>query len=388
MLIIFIDAYPFTRVDELADGIGQPLARRALKPGFGYSVNLHNELFAGLGPDRIGYFGEWNFRRFPRKATPATSLLTVLDRFPTAFRIWRLFLNKILRKRKFYIPARFSGSFERKGIYPFVMRGKIDNVLERHDFEFCVADAVRAPLGKKDAVALRDAFQAIDAGRANILVSLCDLDGLFHEYGCTSQEVADRISWLSRNVNQMAARYLERHPDGDIVILSDHGIRDVDRKIRLDLTRFQKEVDAGQLVYFFDSLYLAVWATEPRLAEQFADHVVGKYGVLRLTSEERAANELSSARFGDAIFLCPEGASFSPNHFGFRTLKSYHGYHPECADSKGILLTSFPADGVNENKQVHGLLETRLASARGKPPEDSTNRPPPRAAQAQGAAGA
>ena len=360
MLIVFIDAYPFERASDLQAQLDHELSVRGLEPGFGYSVNLHNELFSGLGPDEIGYFGEWNFACFPDHSKLKLAGFALIEKFPRIFRFWRLFLNKIARVRKFYIPARFSGSFVRKGIYPFVMRKCIDNILEKNDFAFCVADAVRAPLNRKDQVALEDALKTIHAGKKNVLVSLCDLDGLFHEYGTTSKQVAEKIEWLSQTINSLISEYLIRHPSGDIVVLSDHGICDVDRKINLDLSSFASEIASGTLVYFYDSLYLAVWSKDRDCQERFTRFVTDNYGLERISKEERSEKHLSKPIFGDEIFICPEGACFSPNFFGFRTLKAYHGYHPRCTKSHGVLFSNFPARNVKKNTDIYQLLSSRM----------------------------
>lgn len=362
MLIIFIDAYPFNRLNELLVHVKHDLHVKALEPGFGYSVNLHNELFSGVGPDEIGYFGEWNFKGF----TTFSSLEKLFIRFselsPILFRIWRLVLNKIFRVKKFYIPLRFSKSFERKGIYPFVMRGRLKNIIEEHKFQFYVADAIKAPLNRRDIVAIERAMAAIHAGAENVLISLCDLDGMFHEYGTKSSEIFEKIDWLSKSISELTTQYIKFNPDSDIVILSDHGICDANTKIKLDLGEFSKPVERGELVYFYDSLYLSVWSKNKSLSEEFSKFVIEKYNLIRITDDERINKNIKNPKFGDEIFICPEGASFSPNFFGFRSLKAYHGYHPSLESSKGILASNFPCDSVQENKDVYKALDFRLKS--------------------------
>lgn len=59
-LIIFIDSLPFNILPQTSF-LNQMTERWSIQPGFGYSINLHAELFAGLLPDDIGYFGEWMY---------------------------------------------------------------------------------------------------------------------------------------------------------------------------------------------------------------------------------------------------------------------------------------------------------------------------------------
>lgn len=362
MLIIFIDAYPFNRLNELLVYVRHDLHTKALEPGFGYSVNLHNELFSGVGPDEIGYFGEWNFKGFTSFSPLEKLFIWFSELSPILFRIWRLVLNKIFRVKKFYIPLRFSKNFERKGIYPFVMRGRMKNIMEEHNFEFYIADAIRAPLNRRDIVATESAMIGIQSGAENVLVSLCDLDGMFHEHGTHSTEISKKIEWLSQSISELTTQYLELNPNGDIVILSDHGICDADTKITLDLGQFSAPVARGELVYFYDSLYLSVWSKNKSLSEEFSKFVIEKYDLIRITDEERINKNIKNPKFGDEIFICPEGTSFSPNFFGFRNLKAYHGYHPSLESSKGILACNFACDSVRENKDVYRALDFRLKS--------------------------
>ena len=278
------------------------------------------------------------------------------------FRIWRLILNKIFRVKKFYIPLRFSKNFERKGIYPFVMRGKMKNIIEEHNFEFYIADAVKASLNKRDIVAIEDAMAGIQNGVENVLISLCDLDGMFHEHGTKSPKTSEKIEWLSKSISDLTTQYLKINPTGDIVILSDHGICDVGAKLTLDLSRFGTAVGRGELVYFYDSLYLSVWSENKSLIEEFSKFVTEEYNLIKITECERKNKKLTNPKFGDEIFICPEGTCFSPNFFGFRNLKAYHGYHPSLESSKGILATNFVCDGVQENKDVCKALDLRLKS--------------------------
>ena len=60
ILIIFIDALPYDRGDVIAENLCSKTYEKTV-PGIGYSINVKAELFAGLKPDDVGYFCEWNY---------------------------------------------------------------------------------------------------------------------------------------------------------------------------------------------------------------------------------------------------------------------------------------------------------------------------------------
>ena len=57
-LIIFIDSLRYDQATEMGF-LGRMPELCSVRPGFGYSVNIHAELFAGYRPDEVGYFCEW-----------------------------------------------------------------------------------------------------------------------------------------------------------------------------------------------------------------------------------------------------------------------------------------------------------------------------------------
>ncbi len=81
ILIIFIDALPHDRGVGIVKKLNSTVHSRSV-PGVGYSINVKSELFAGMNPDEVGYFCEWNYN--PSKSTPAlVSLLTPFVEFFT-----------------------------------------------------------------------------------------------------------------------------------------------------------------------------------------------------------------------------------------------------------------------------------------------------------------
>ena len=76
MLVIFIDALPYEVAKKFTSLKKYNIA--PLTPGYGYSVNLHAELFAGVTPDKAGYFGDMAYNGKPISLNPLMKLLAKL----------------------------------------------------------------------------------------------------------------------------------------------------------------------------------------------------------------------------------------------------------------------------------------------------------------------
>src|SRR5687768_6794905 len=62
-LVIFLDGYPFSEVKCI---LPPEWSATAHHPHIGYSVNIKAEMFAGLTPDAMGRYCEWNLREARR----------------------------------------------------------------------------------------------------------------------------------------------------------------------------------------------------------------------------------------------------------------------------------------------------------------------------------
>jgi predicted AlkP superfamily pyrophosphatase or phosphodiesterase len=277
-------------------------------------------------------------------------------------RLGKLFANKFLRAGICYIPFNFLPLFEKAGVYPLVKKNTINSVIDQVSFHECIADRVRAGLGKKDIIVYEQALRAIEAGDKNIFLSMCDLDGMYHEYGVNSSEISNKLGSLDKVICELVDSYTEAQPNEPIILISDHGICDVHTKVKLDISKYQNLIDSGELVYFYDSLYLQIWlkTSDENLHLEIVSHLLQTHPLLHISNDERACNGLVSSEFGDSIFVLKEGYGFTPNFFGFRCLKSYHGYHPSNKSSKGVVASNFNVDDLTKNMDVYHWIVSKV----------------------------
>ena len=354
MLIIFVDALPYLVAKKFTS-----LAKcsvRPLTPGYGYSVNLHAELFAGVTPDDAGYFGELLYSQRGDKLNHFWLFLAKLElRFPRPARLVRLFLNILTRRKVGYIPIAFKGLFAKKGVYPLVHPTEFQSIFDKINFSSHIADSVRAPLGAKDKIVFLSALNAVRKGQKDVFISMCNLDGMYHEYGEEHDKIDKKLDWLNDKIGLLWSEYNKFNPQEPVFLLSDHGISNAPKHVTFNYQKYTKEILAGELIVFFDSLYLAFWANNEDVRVKVLNdlsHLPGKL----LLCEQRIARGLTDLRFGEHIFLLNEGYGFCPNFFGFRPLKSYHGYDPELPKSKGVIASNIDVKSEIRNLDVYEIL--------------------------------
>jgi len=355
MLIIFIDALPHEIAKEFKSLKIFNIA--PLTPGYGYSVNLHAELFAGVTPDKAGYFGDMAYNGKPLSLHPIVRILAKLEfRYSRLARLIRLALNLATRRRIGYIPLAFKGLFQKEGIYPLVKKTNFKTIFDSLNFSSHIADKVRAGVGRKDSIVLESAMKALSNGEKNVLISLCDLDGMYHDFGEKHEKVLRKIVDLDSTLSELIEIYTQNNPDEKIFVMSDHGISNADTHVTFNYRDFEEEIFSGELVVFFDSLYFSYW-TKNKDVKARIDKILSSLPGKILSLDQREKTGLTNKKFGDGIFLLDEGYGFCPNFFGFRPLKSYHGYDPKLLKSKGVLATNVDINSEMRNVDVYDLLK-------------------------------
>jgi len=348
ILIIFIDSFPYDCLGE-TEFIKSLPSQYKITPSFGYSVNLHAELFAGFRPDDVGYFGEWSFN--PHKdiswIDKIVSRLNFLRRFsPFLDGGLHYVLHQYFNYQCANIPFDSLDLFQHKGGYPLRGNWEYKTIFDEFGFATIAPDFLPLPSGKKDKYSYTKAKELINQGEEQIFVSFPGLDGVAHKFGMDSSQYKERIGRIDNYSKELVARFLTLHSQGRIVILSDHGMARAKEKVSLQLEKRFGRPDVNRLVYFYDSLYLRIWIQRHSLRKEITDFLQKSKAGNILTREERAFWGLSDPKLGEIIFLLKEGYAFAPNYFGFRLLRAYHGYHPDLESQKCIFL--FNGSGIRK----------------------------------------
>ena len=255
MLIIFVDALPASKTFKL-----KSLQSAKLIPNLGYSVNLHNEIFNGKTPDQMGFFGEYIYVPRPRSFKKVLFyFLNIFEYIPFKFSsLLKIFLRRFFNIRVGQIPFKLVPYFNRAGKYPFIK--ECDSIINR--FECFITDDLKAGLGRRDSIVISKAKSYIEnyntRKNKNVFISLCDLDGIGHKYGTSSIEYYNRIDFLKKHISEIIESYEKRCPGESIIVLSDHGMTNVDDFV--DPRNVINELSKNyRLKFFYDSLYMHVF---------------------------------------------------------------------------------------------------------------------------------
>jgi hypothetical protein len=346
-LIIFIDCLPRDSVDA---GFLPMLAGRAsVRPGFGYSVNIVAELFAGTRPDDLGYFNIFAYNPhndWLRRWGGALRLLAPLGRWYVADRV----AHRALTRAIGYvgnIPWDYMGWFEPTGVYPFSPAFAHPTLFGRADFEggrvfHSKLKGVRPP--HRDGVLIDDARARVRPGQS-VFLSLSDLDAIGHAHGVGSPEFQARIALLDARLGELIGAFQAANPDGYVAVVSDHGASNPHATADLEIERHFGRARPDRYVHFLDDTLGRFWVRDAALRDEMAAYL-GALPTGQLVAEaEREEYGITSRAFGDLMWVVAEGYGISPSFLGRGLARALHGYHPALPSQQAAFLTSDPLAG-------------------------------------------
>ena len=342
VLIVFVDSLPFHVLSRIPFLNSAPEVW-SINPGFGYSVNIHAELFAGLLPDDVGYFGEWAYD--PEKS-PGWKLRKVLPLLDTIFHPY--ILNRGLQHLLIqnYRPGRILINIPLRHLDKFALTG--DHILDNpHTYphpslfskypQLKVLPLTRLQKGTRDRVLYQAALNTMEEEGA-LLIPLPDLDGFGHAYGISGEPYLAHLDFLNTAIANLVDKYQALHPKGHVFIISDHGMTNVTEGIEFRIEAAIGHASSQSYVYFTDANLLRVWVFDKQLKDSIRSYLVQlKEGKL-VTEEERRTYGITSPRFGDFIFVLHEGGAFEPSTFARRKPKGMHGYHPLAPGQQAVCI--------------------------------------------------
>jgi hypothetical protein len=339
-LIVFVDALPFVQLDQLPRLAAWPWKGR-LTPGFGYSINLHAELFAGLTPDDVGFFGEWALDPALAPGRRYRHALPLLDAVLRPYVLNRG-LQAVLTHR--YRPGRIMPNLPLARLADFSIHGEkvtapafpLPTLFTRFPALVRV-EAGGLPKGERDAALVARALALVGAGARQVFLPLPDLDGIGHTDRTTGARWAAHLTRIDAWLDDLAGAFLARHPEGDVLVVSDHGMADVHGGVPFDIEVAVGRPGRERYMYFTDSTLVRVWVVDPALRRPVADFAAGVPHLKVVTDDERAAFGITNPAFGDIVAVLDEGWCFEPSTFARHIPRAMHGYHPEVASQHAVL---------------------------------------------------
>jgi hypothetical protein len=353
-IIFFVDGYPFYLIDKLKKS-GLFNSHIKMKPSFGYSVNLHHELFQGANPDELGFFGDAYLSN--KKIKEPNFYIKIWDyfRFKTPFimRVVYKIIQKITKKQLAFLPLSSISNFDFKGSYLLQISDSLKIGNDKYKV-LCFDKSIK--FGKRDDVVYSEAMKYIENQKGdNLLIAFTELDWISHKYGVESKEFNDRVNLLIKYIRNIQLLVKNIDASSEFVLVSDHGMVNTVKSINLNLEdRFGASGKNG-VIYFYDSLYFQIWNIDNKnLYEEILAHICNLNIGKLISKNDRIQYKLTSNKFGDDLFVLDEGLTFAPNYFGYGALKAYHGYHPDTENNKGVFCSS-KENIKNDEFTTHGV---------------------------------
>ncbi len=342
-LIIFIDSLPYFYVRNMK--FLSQFEKRIAKvmPGFGYSVNVKAEIFAGRTPDAVGYLNEWGYqgRADLRKYRFLFSLLGPVRLFPLADRIVHKMVSRLIGKNIWSIPFSYLAFFQRTGIEAY--RDGFDHPSIFFDMKrLKKIGYYQFPYSReRDRLIFQETITAIASGQYdNVFIASGDLDSIAHRYGTCTKEYDRKIQELDDYLARAYDVFFTRYPDGEIIILSDHGMAEVTGGVHIPMEQKFGKPGEKTYLYFLDSTMLRIWTFNDSKRTEIEGYLTDVPDGKIMSPAERSRYGITTETFGTIIFLLNEGKAFTPSFYGRKLPRAMHGYAPELESQKGVLFSS------------------------------------------------
>lgn len=343
-LTLFIDGLPFDQLEDM------PFARsfesRArLVPILGYSVNCQTMLFTGKSPDEIGFWCEWEYDPASspfRRMRGLLRLLSLAELWYPAKRV----VHKLLDRLRWVnctknIPLRYLADFNQTGLSVFDRGFDKPSLLDHPEMtSFLHWHYPISP--DRDEVMFEDVKKKIESEEdpGHILLMLAELDHCSHVDGVGTESYSRVLADNDRYIRELSEAFLTRYPDGNVLVVSDHGMSNIENFIELELEKQFGRPSASSYAYFTEGTILRIWCHSPELGEAIDAYLREIQGVARLTDDERLQQGITQGSFGDLIYYSEDGYQFVPSFWGPKPSVGMHGHHPANRSQHGVVLST------------------------------------------------
>ena len=332
-LSIFIDALPYTEVKEHYSKwfINQQTAE--LQPNIAYSSVLHWQLYCNKYPDDRLKFVDWQKTPETRKSIRIIScLLRPFDCIrPLSF------LNRKVLDRLFFhgncfanIPMKFRKDFSEQSQYLFWNREVYSK--EKLFEKYCVVSQDEGNFSFDETI--QKLNNAIESNQKNLFLCIGEIDHQGHlcARGSLYSEIVAKFMAIIRDSIE---KYLNRFPEEEVLIVSDHGMSTINNYVDLKLEKKFGAQSWNNYVAYQDSCLMCVWCSDKHKIEDIAEYLKTKEDIGHLLSNgEREYYRTTNPLFGDLIFNLREGNCFKTSWFG-NSIKKHpngqgmHGFWPD-----------------------------------------------------------
>lgn len=303
-----------------------------LTPGIAYSSNLHYQIFQGRSPDDLGVFTDfaYDMQTYPAKSG---KLAHFLDRTRPINDLYRFIYRRITKKSD-NIPFSERKAFVHRGTYLFMQEGD------------CIVFGRKCAKAYESSVkqTFQKALEYVANGEENIVVVLEELDRQGHVVGCEGSEYMAAADEIVRKSEILFKGFLEKHADGVIMLISDHGMAQVHTGVNITDYIYRICGLPGQDYFFFnDSVYLRFWSQSAGKLKCIRTAMDKCEYLVYMDHDARALFGAADTQFGDLLYRLKQGYVFDPSCFGITghaICTGMHGYMEHTDEASGIVVTN------------------------------------------------
>lgn len=332
-LSLFVDALPYNEMKRGYADWQTNMQLGELIPNIAYSSSLHWQLYCDKYPDDRGVLVDWVRQSEKNKVVRFLStVLAPLDKMGNLGLLSKKVLCRFIMRRNAFanIPYRFRKDFTEQGSYLFW-----DEKTYRVESIFDGYTVVSQDEGHRSfELTLSLLRKAVERGDKNIFGVFGFADALGHV--CRRGETySTRLRPYMESLGEVISLYREKNPGEEVLIVSDHGMSTVERKIDLELEKHFGKQKKGRYIAYCDTAVMAIWCDDPSLEQPIRDYLASHTEGHLLTEEERSYFRATDRKFGDILYILREGNVFADNWFGKSIRKpnpdgaGMHGFWPE-----------------------------------------------------------
>jgi Type I phosphodiesterase / nucleotide pyrophosphatase len=171
---------------------------------------------------------------------------------------------------------------------------------------------------------------------------LSGLDAFLHAHADQSAEAARCLDRYSRAITRLYRKAQLGYSRVRLHVFGDHGMAvtrtTVDLAARLAGLALREPRD---YLCLLDSTMARFWFFSPTARAEIMSRLAGAGGRWLEYSMLRSLRAwFEDRRYGEEIYLMPEGAVIAPSHMGQRAPRGMHGFHPSTANSRAAFVSS------------------------------------------------
>lgn len=257
-----------------------------------------------------------------------------------------LHLLDICEKRNIYEPGGIDGSTS------------VFDMLAARGVDYAAYSYHQGP----DLALIRQAHQEIARGvKRFYFLYLAEIDAKLHAFADQPAVIADVLTTYSRELENLYQTARSHYRTVRIHVFSDHGmaptIETIDVQSRLEKLRFAVPRD---YLCLLDSTMARFWFFSDRARVEVMSALSERDGGKWLTEQDLRSLHayFSDRRYGEEIYLMPEGVVITPSHMGVKAPRGMHGFHPKGEHSFATFISSDDyGDRVTHITDIFSLFE-------------------------------